>query len=208
MDLAICSCSKYDGTRHDDRRDQTTRSCSLHLITRLSVTCFLFVCVILVIQVHDHYKNSKLFALHRRTLRQSLQVDLNTQEFLTSLSGSNAFRLAVKHSGLQEAGHRKNSARHEKDSPVNTSDSEKQNHQNDVQQQYTVPKQSARMNATHIYGVLMEPVNANYTRNIYFTVKTTHKYYRKRLFPLMLTWLQVVDKNKVSHNGFAYKAIV
>ena len=54
------------------------------------------------------------------------------------------------------------------------------------------------MNATHINGILMEPVNADYTRNIYFTVKTTHKYYTKRLFPLMLTWLQVVDKNMVS----------
>ena len=53
------------------------------------------------------------------------------------------------------------------------------------------------LNATHINGILMEPVNANYSRNIYFTVKTTHKYYTNRLFPLMLTWLQAVDKNKV-----------
>ena len=53
------------------------------------------------------------------------------------------------------------------------------------------------INATHINGILMEPVNANYSRNIYFTVKTTHKYYTNRLFPLMLTWLQAVDKNKV-----------
>ena len=53
------------------------------------------------------------------------------------------------------------------------------------------------MNATHICGILMEPVNVNYTRNIYFTVKTTHKYYTNRLFLLMLTWLQTVDKNKV-----------
>ena len=50
---------------------------------------------------------------------------------------------------------------------------------------------------THINGILMEPVNVNYTRNIYFTVKTTHRYYTNRLFPLMLTWLQTVDKNKV-----------
>ena len=54
------------------------------------------------------------------------------------------------------------------------------------------------MNATHINGILMEPVNANYTRNIYFTMKTTHKFYANRLFPVMLTWLQVLDKNKVS----------
>ena len=55
------------------------------------------------------------------------------------------------------------------------------------------------MNSTHINGILMEPVNANYTRNIYFTIKTTHKYYKRRLFSLLLTWLQVVDKNKVSY---------
>ena len=55
------------------------------------------------------------------------------------------------------------------------------------------------MNATHICGILMEPVNINYTRNIYFTVKTTHKYYTNRLLLLMLTWLQAVDKNKVNY---------
>ena len=54
------------------------------------------------------------------------------------------------------------------------------------------------INATHINGTLMESVNVNYTRNIYFSVKTTHKYYTERLFPLLLTWLQTVDKNQVS----------
>ena len=56
------------------------------------------------------------------------------------------------------------------------------------------------INDTHINGILMEPVNANYSRNIYFTVKTTHKYYTNRLLPLMLTWLQTVDKNKVRYS--------
>ena len=55
------------------------------------------------------------------------------------------------------------------------------------------------MNATHINGILMETVNANYTRNIYFTVKTTNKFYTQRLLWIMLTWLQTVDKNKVSY---------
>ena len=53
------------------------------------------------------------------------------------------------------------------------------------------------INITHINGILMEPVNVNYSRNIYFTVKTTHKYYTDRLLLIMLTWLQTVDKNKV-----------
>ena len=53
------------------------------------------------------------------------------------------------------------------------------------------------INATHINDILMEPVNAKYIRNIYFTIKTTHNYYTDRLFPLLLTWLQAVDKDKV-----------
>ena len=53
------------------------------------------------------------------------------------------------------------------------------------------------INATHIKGILMESIHVNYTRNIYFSVKTTHNNFVKRLFPLMLTWLQLVDKNKV-----------
>ena len=56
------------------------------------------------------------------------------------------------------------------------------------------------INTTHVKQILMEPVSATYTRNIYFTVKTTYRYYNSRLFPLLLTWLQVVDKNKVSRN--------
>ena len=55
------------------------------------------------------------------------------------------------------------------------------------------------INTTHINGILMEPLNVNYTRNIYFTVKTTHKYYTDRLLLLMLTWLQAIDKNKVRY---------
>lgn len=58
-------------------------------------------------------------------------------------------------------------------------------------------KSVARINATHVNGIPMEYINVNYTRNIYFTMKTTHKYYEQRLFPLMSTWLQLVDKNKV-----------
>ena len=54
------------------------------------------------------------------------------------------------------------------------------------------------INSTHVCGILMEPVNVNYSRNIYFAVKTTHKYYTNRLFLLLLTWLQTVDKDKVN----------
>ena len=54
------------------------------------------------------------------------------------------------------------------------------------------------INATHVNGTLMESVNVDYARNIYFTVKTTNKHYTERLFPLLLTWLQTVDKNQVN----------
>lgn len=54
------------------------------------------------------------------------------------------------------------------------------------------------INSTHIDRFLMEPVDVTYTKNIYFTLKTSSKYFHKRLLPLALTWLQVVDKNKVS----------
>ena len=46
-------------------------------------------------------------------------------------------------------------------------------------------------------GILMEHVNLNYSGNIFITVKTTHKLYVDRLLPLLLTWLQTVDKNSV-----------
>ena len=75
------------------------------------------------------------------------------------------------------------------------------------QKQDTNQQKVTNMNATHINGFLMEPVHANYTRNIYFTIKTTHRYYTYRLFPIMLTWLQSVDKNKVIYY-YNYSSVV
>ena len=60
------------------------------------------------------------------------------------------------------------------------------------------------MNTTHIKGVFMEHVNLDYPRNIYFTIKTSNKFYISRLFPLMLTWLQTVDKHKVSYTALMF----
>jgi len=48
----------------------------------------------------------------------------------------------------------------------------------------------------------LEKVNANYTHNIYFSVKTSGKNYKNRLFPLMLTWFQVIDKDEVKVDIF------
>ena len=85
-------------------------------------------------------------------------------------------------------------------------DNNQNQHNNQLQKANKKPDQTIHkasypgINATHVKQILMEPVSATYTRNIYFTVKTTYRYYSSRLFPLLVTWLQVVDKNKVSHN--------
>ena len=54
-----------------------------------------------------------------------------------------------------------------------------------------------KMNSTHVGNRVMEPVDANYAENIFFSVKTMSKYHDIRLPFLLLTWLQAV-KNKVS----------
>jgi len=53
------------------------------------------------------------------------------------------------------------------------------------------------MNSTHIWGIPMEPVDVKYENNIFFSVKTTDAYFITRLLLLMLTWFQVVNKDKV-----------
>ncbi|XP_065898738.1 beta-1,3-N-acetylglucosaminyltransferase manic fringe-like isoform X2 [Dysidea avara] len=54
-----------------------------------------------------------------------------------------------------------------------------------------------KMNSTHVGNRVMEPVDANYAENIFFSVKTMSKYHDIRLPFLLLTWLQAV-KNKLS----------
>ena len=43
----------------------------------------------------------------------------------------------------------------------------------------------------------LEKIHTGYGSSIFFSVKTTYKLYRERLFYQMLTWFQTVDKNKV-----------
>jgi len=57
------------------------------------------------------------------------------------------------------------------------------------------------MNSSHIKGKPMERVAINFTDNVYFTVKTSSRNYRKRLSILMLTWFQTVSKHKVSRDS-------
>ncbi|XP_065903060.1 uncharacterized G-patch domain protein DDB_G0278987-like [Dysidea avara] len=46
------------------------------------------------------------------------------------------------------------------------------------------------MNSTHINGKLLEPVDTKWDKNIYFSVKTTAKYFKERLAALMPTWIK------------------
>ena len=62
-----------------------------------------------------------------------------------------------------------------------------------------------QMNSTHINGKLLEPVDTKWDKNIYFSVKTTAKYFKERLAALMPTWFQVINKTMVS---ISYKCIV
>ena len=57
---------------------------------------------------------------------------------------------------------------------------------------------SKKMNHTHIWGIPMEPVDIKHENRIFFSVKTTDAYFTTRLLLLMLTWFQVVSKDKVS----------
>ena len=54
------------------------------------------------------------------------------------------------------------------------------------------------MDGTHIKGKLLERVDVGWDNNVYFSVKTTAKFYEARLSVLMLTWFQTVNKNMVS----------
>ena len=56
---------------------------------------------------------------------------------------------------------------------------------------------SPEVTSIKISGKPLEKVNANYTHNIYFSVKSSGKNYKDRLFPSMLTWFQLLDKDEV-----------
>ena len=164
-------------------------------VTRLSIICFLFLSVVILLQVYEHRKREYQF--HKRSIREYVQIrGVKVSASIETLVVFNDGYTPVKALELKGVHGITQSITYQK--ADSTANDEKGN-QEKVQQQYYKAQPPPEINATHINGILMEPVNANYTRNIYFTVKTTHKYYTERLFPLMLTWLQVVDRNKVSY---------
>jgi len=67
-----------------------------------------------------------------------------------------------------------------------------------------------QLNSTHINGKLLELVDVKWNKNIYFSVKTTGKYFSDRLSALIPTWFQVVNKKTVSSLlfGICYRPCV
>ena len=175
------------GSRPPSRFSVGSCSCSV-LVARLSASCFVFLCVVLLLQVYEHRRTASQF--HIRNIRVQFSTSSSTGSLSSNTFVVNEGNEAVKHLKLT--------------SKLTHSLTDKQTgHPLPKKRSYTVTQEQKslpppEMNATHIAGILMEPVNAQYSRNIYFTVKTTHKYHTERLFPLMLTWLQAVDRNKVS----------
>ncbi|XP_065889885.1 beta-1,3-N-acetylglucosaminyltransferase lunatic fringe-like [Dysidea avara] len=52
-----------------------------------------------------------------------------------------------------------------------------------------------------INGKPLEKVNVKYTHNIYFSVKSSWRNYKGRVFTSMLTWFQVLDKDELAIIG-------
>ena len=180
----------------------------------LRVMFFLFISMVILVQimVYQHWKESYKFYHPRRSLQTGVNAVASIKKFVL-LSEGHVDRIVMLNSTggdanqktesvIEEVNHQVSmqSEPSEKEKPI-VNEKEKptineNNHQPSVHQQESV-QYPPEMNATHIYGLLLEPVNAKYTRNIYFTVKTTHKYYKRRLLSVMLSWLQAVDRNKV-----------
>jgi len=64
----------------------------------------------------------------------------------------------------------------------------------------TLLSDSPENTTIEIDGKPLEKVNASYNHNIYFSVRTSGRNYKSRLFLLMLTWFQVIDKDKVKYD--------
>lgn len=179
----------------------------------LQVMFFLFISMVILVQimVYQHWKESYKFYHPRKSLQSGVNAVASIKKFVLLSEGHVDRIVMLNNTGgdanqktesvIEEVNHQVSmqSEPSEKEKPI-VNEKEKptinENNQPSIHQQESV-QYPPEMNATHIYGLLLEPVNAKYTRNIYFTVKTTHKYYKRRLLSVMLSWLQAVDRNKV-----------
>ena len=154
--------------------------------SQLFIMCLALVCIFLVVYIYNNFQRSSYPQGQELFPQTDFREDNDTVSKLENEAEQNV-KLLDKPGDVNES-----KISSQKD---NNNNQHKANGKPDqLNQNQTV----LGMNATHINGILMEPVDAKYTRNIYFTVKSTHKFYTGRLFPIMLTWLQLVDKNKVS----------
>ena len=160
----------------------------------LCVVCLVMVCAFLLMHIYNYRQNN----LHL-TYQRDLEINSNLR-IIQSINDYNGKGTKMHNMNDNEILHKpyhmmENQSNTTTDSGMNATTMQPINAS--IENQTNTVTMNPRINATHINGTLMEPVNVNYSRNIYFTIKTTHKHYTDRLFPLMLTWLQAVDKNKV-----------
>ena len=152
--------------------------------SQLFVMCLALVCIFLVVYIYNNFQRSSYPQGQELFPQTDFREDNDTVSKLENEAEQNV-KLLDKPGDVNES----NSSQ---------KDNNNQHKANGKPDQLNQNQTDLGMNATHINGILMEPVNVNYARNIYFTIKSTHKFYTGRLFPIMLTWLQLVDKNKVS----------
>ena len=169
--------------------------------------CLALICIFLVVCIYNNFQSPKIILP-----QADFRGDYDTVSKLFYSETEQKLKLPDKHddvdkskiSSQEDSNQQKQDINQQKvvkhDKPGNVVENKPNQKDNNQQKVNGKPDQLnvPGMNATHINGILMETVNVNYTRNIYFTVKTTYRFYTERLFWIMLTWLQTVDKNKVS----------
>ena len=173
--------------------------------THLCVLFILMTCVVLLVHVYDRRQNN----FYQQDLVMNLNMDggMDSSDKDTKLKKAN-YKPADAHVQDIKSFWQKQNLLHKPDRTTKkqtnaTTDHVKRPLMEAVshvkERQTNTLSAYLGINSTHVNGILMEPINAKLLGNVYFTIKTTHKYYRSRLLPLMLTWLQAVDKYKVRY---------
>ena len=169
----------------------------LSFLKKCSYLCrtqmILYFIVVIILLIYYHYTQNQPHLKYQR----DLQVISNSEQLKVALpldTRRNDYDDEINDNSKYEVFNKETNQKMNEPVDVEGNIEVKCNHPINVRKSQAA---DSGINATHIQGVLMERIHVNYIRNIYFTLKTTHKNFVKRLFPLMLTWLQLVDKNKV-----------
>ena len=162
-------------------------------VTWLNVVLFVCLASIMLIVLYNRNLTGRsyLVLVHEEFTSKSSRLGSNDREPRSHLSPSSGSPLSASTSPTSPST--------VSDSPSSASTSSTLQSTAQSRPSINPPSQHlSDLSETHVWGVPMEAVHANYTRNIYFSVKSTYRYYSKRLLDLMLTWFQVVDKHKVT----------